>query len=121
MNLRYLVLIPALWLGGCSTTQLAQFQSGLSNFPAGVQSVNQAIAQTSAALGQNCNSLQAAANDLWVLGVSVSSKVGPTLAAANSAIQAWCQAPPNDIASAIAATAAQITAAKAAYKAAQKG
>lgn len=106
-------------VAGCSTAQLQQFQIGLSNFTAGVQSVNAAIAQTSAQLAQNCNNLQATAAALAALGAG--SKAGPGLAAANAALISWCQNPPTDITTAITATAAEIQAAKAAYKAAKAG
>lgn len=114
------IAAAAISLSACSAGRLAQFQTGVSNFVAGVQTVNKAIGQVSAELGQNCGALQAAAQDLWLLGNAVYAKSGPALSAANSAIVTWCQNPPTDIASALRATAAQVVAAKAAYKDAAK-
>lgn len=110
-------------LGGCSTAQREAFQGGLSNFTASVESVNAAIAQVSASLAQNCNTLQATAGNLsgLVTMFTTNTKAIGGLSAANAALRTWCQSPPTDIQSAITATAAEIAAAKAAYKAAQKG
>lgn len=109
----------ALALAGCSNTRLQQFQTGVSNFVAGVQTVNAAIRQVSAELAKNCDDLHATASAL--ADVTSGTKAGPGLAAANSAIVTWCQSPPTSISTAIRATAAQIVAAKAAYSAAKAG
>jgi hypothetical protein len=53
--------------------------------------------------------------------VGLSSSVSGGLASVNAGITAWCQAPPNDTASAIASVIAIINAGRAAYKAAQAG
>lgn len=112
--------LAALSLPGCSSSRLQQFQAGVSNFVAGVQTVNQAIATVSAQLATNCNSIEATAQALVDL-TSFSTKAGPAISAANATIVAWCQAPPVDIPSAIRVTAAQVQAAQAAYKAAKAG
>lgn len=120
---KLIILALGISLVGCTTAQKEAFQSGLSNFTSSVESVNTAIGQVSASLAQNCNTLQVAAGDiagLVTLFTSNSKAVGG-LSAANAALRTWCQAPPTDIASAIRATASEIAAARAAYKAAQGG
>jgi hypothetical protein len=113
----------ALSLGACSSAQLANFQAGLNNFETGVASVNQVIAATDAKLAANCNSIQATAAALANLAsvLSNSSTVRQTLAAANNGLLTWCQAPPQDINSAIITTAAIVVAVKQGYQAAKAG
>ena len=114
-------LIGTIALGGCNKAQLDQFQVGFSNAVATIQTVNADIAKVSQSLGANCIELQNTAGALNQLGSSVSNKVAPAISGANAVIVNWCQAPPQSIAQAIQATAAEIVAAKAAYKAAKAG
>ncbi len=110
----------ALSLGACSTTNSAKFQSALSNLTANVAAVNQAIAQVSASLAQNCNAIATTAQALVPFAKPGSNASGD-LAAANAVILTWCQAPPTDITSAVKVTAAAVNSAKAAYAAAKAG
>ena len=114
------ILCAASVLCGCSTSQLASFQSGLNNFTAGVAAVDQTIASVSPTLAARCNEAQSIGNTLAAF-VNTSSSAGAGLAGVNAAIVTWCQSPPTDIKSAIASVAAQVVAAKAAYQAAKKG
>jgi len=118
-----LAALAGITLGGCTTTQLANFQADLNNFTAGVQSVNAAIAATSQQLYNNCKQIETAAGALQNLGnvVTTSTVARQSLAGANAAINAWCQAPPQDIASALATTAAMVVSTQQAVKAVQAG
>lgn len=107
-------------LSACSTSQLQGFQSGLTNFTAGVASVNQTIATVSPTLAAHCGDAQLVGAQLAAF-VNSSSSAGAGLAAINAAINTWCQAPPNDIKSAIASIAAQVAAGRAAYQAVKRG
>ena len=103
-------------LAGC-----ANYAANLQTFTNNVVATNDAIAQISASLAQNCDALHSAAEGLASLTSSLDltprgSKARAGLAAANAALSSWCSAPPNDIGSALTATAAEIQAAKAAYK-----
>lgn len=110
----------ALALAGCSTTQSTKFQSDLANLTANVAAVNQAIAQVSATLAQNCNGIATTAQAL-VPFAKIGSNAAGDLAAANAVILTWCQSPPIDIPSAVKVTASAVTSAKAAYAAAKAG
>lgn len=122
--LKYAAIAAALVLssvlGGCSSTQLASFQSGLANFQSGVASVDQTIATVSPTLAKYCNEAVLVGNSLSAF-TSSSSSAGAGLAGVNAAITTWCQRPPTDIKTAIASVAAQVAAAKAAYQAAKRG
>lgn len=120
MNKILFAFVLTLVLAGCSTSQLANFQSGLNNFTAGVASVNQTIATVSPTLASHCGEAQLVGAQLAAF-VNSSSSAGAGLAAINAAIVAWCQAPPNDIKSAIASVATQVAAGRAAYQSARKG
>lgn len=121
---RFLAIVPlavmALAIGSCSSSQLASWQAGLNNFQAGVASVDQTIANVSPVLAKYCGQAQVAGQALVPL-VSQSKAASGGLAAINAAITTWCQSPPTDIASAVNSIAAEVSAAKAAYAAAQKG
>lgn len=112
-----LAIAATVALAGC-----ANYQEKLSTFTNNVVATNQAIATVSASLASNCNGLEATATSLAALAgvLEVNQKAQAGLAAANAALSAFCQAPPTDIPSAIAAVAAQAAAAKKAYDAARK-
>lgn len=114
-----LASISALFLTACSDVQLAKFQSGLNNFQAGVLAVNQAIADVSPALLQNCNNLLAVENAL--IPFAVGTKWAPDAQAAAAVINTSCQAPPaSNIQGVVVLTAQAVTNAQAAYNAARK-
>lgn len=112
--------VLALSLCGCSTSQLDNLRGGLTNFTAGVNSINQTIATVSPTLAAHCSDAQIVGSQLAAF-VNTSSSAGAGLAAINAAILAWCQAPPSDIKSAIASVATQVAAGRAAYQSARKG
>lgn len=118
------ILTTCAMLGACSSAKMTSANQNVLTFLGLVQqdvaAVNQDLAQISAALAQNCGALQTAGQALVALQ-SVAKSAGPALSAANAVIVTFCQAPPTDIPSAISAVAAQVSAAKAAYKAAKAG
>lgn len=112
---KLIVLAFVLTLAGC-----ANFQANLAKFTSDVVAVNQAIAQVSVSLAQNCNAIQSTAQALVPFAKQGSNAAGD-IAAANAVISTWCQSPPQDIPSAVRVTAAAVNAASAAYKAAKAG
>lgn len=112
-----LAIASALALGGCGN-----YQERLATFTNNVVATNKAIGEISQSLAKNCDSLEATATSLAGLAgvLNVNQKAQAGLAAANAALTAFCQAPPADIPSAVAAVAAQVAAAKKAYDAALK-
>lgn len=121
---RLIALLCALSLGACSSAQLATFQTNLANFETGVADVNQAVGAVSQTLLKNCTAIQATAQALLSLtqasAPNSKSAIGG-ISAANAVITTYCQIAPNDVPSAIAATAAAVQSAKAAYTAAKAG
>ena len=81
-------LLTMLVLAGC-----ANFQQNLAKLTSDVVAVNQAIAQASASLAQNCNIIASVAQTL-VPFAKIGSNAAGDLAAANAVIQTWCQQPP---------------------------
>jgi hypothetical protein len=116
-------LTLALALGGCSSAQLANFQTGLGNFTQGVASVNQAIGQVSQTLLSHCNDIQTSVQALadLVSVVSSSSTARQAFAANNAVVNAFCQAPPTDLKTALAATATAVVSARSAVAAVKAG
>lgn len=118
-------LLLTLGLAGCQNFQAAsdRFRADLATLTADVQAVNQAIAQVSASLAQNCNSIHdtAQAIDDIAKTFGANTTTQGSIDAANAVIVTWCQSPPQDIASAVRVTAAEVAAAKAAYQAAKNG
>lgn len=113
-----LVALSVVTLGGC-----ANYQEKLATITNNIIATNQAIAKVSSSLAKNCNELEATAKSIAALTsvVSTNKKANGAVSAANAALSTWCQDPPNDIASAIKVTAAQIVAAKTAYEAVKNG
>lgn len=104
-------------------TGCANFQGNLKTITNDVVAVNDAIRQVSASLAANCDTLHSAGLAFADLGgvLTTNTKAQGTLSAINAVLATWCSAPPQDIAGAIRVTAAEINAAKAAYKSAQAG
>lgn len=104
-------------------TSCANFQGNLKTITNDVVAVNDAIRQVSASLAQNCDTLHSAGLAFADLSgvLTTNTKAKGTLSAINAVLDTWCTAPPQDIASAVRVTAAEIAAAKAAYQSAQKG
>ncbi len=107
-------------LAGCTPAEQAQFQAGVAQFNADVALVDSSIATVSTALANNCNSLVAVGQALAV-AIGTSSAAGAGLTGVDAAIQSYCQAHPTNIASAVNATAAAVSAGKAAQTAAKAG
>lgn len=107
-------------LAGCSPAEQAQFQTDVAQFNADVALVDSSIASVSTALANNCNSLIAVGQALTV-AIGTSSAAGAGLTGIDAAIETYCQAHPTNITSAITATAAAISAGKAAQAAAKAG
>jgi hypothetical protein len=107
-------------LAGCSPAEQAQFQADVTQFNADVALVDSSIATVSTTLANNCNALVAVGQALAV-AVGTSSAAGAGLTGVDAAIQSYCQAHPTNITSAINATAAAISAGKAAQAAAKAG
>lgn len=115
----------ALSLAGCANFQASseKFRADLATLQGDVVAVNNAIASINSSLAKNCSTLESTAQAVASLtGVFTQNTTAKgALAAANAALATYCDNPPSDITSAIKATAAEIVAAKAAYKAAKNG
>ena len=107
-------------LAGCTPSEQAQFQTDVNQFNADVALVDSSIAAVSTALASNCGSLVTIGQALAGL-IGGSSAAGAGLTGVDAAIQSFCQAHPTNIASAVGATAAAISAGKAAQSAAKAG
>jgi hypothetical protein len=111
-------------LCGCTSMQEAQFQaqlqSGVAAFNNDVALIDSTIATVSSALANNCAQLAATGQALAAL-IGTSSAAGAGLSGVDAAIVSYCQAHPTDLTSAISATAAAISAGKAARTAAKAG
>jgi len=107
-------------LVGCTSMQQAQFQADVAAFNTDVMLIDSTIAAASAALAKNCAKLAATGQGLAGL-IGRSSAAGAGLTGIDAAIVSYCQAQPTDIATAIDATAAAISAGKAAHAAAKAG
>lgn len=97
--------------GACSTAQLANFQSAVTNFVTGVKTVNVAIAEVSEPLYEKCSEIQATAEALLKLADALDITDTVTqqgLTGANAAIASWCTSKPTDISSALVAVAAAV-------------
>lgn len=115
-----LPVIAALALAGCTATQQAQFQSDVAAFNNDVALINSSIATVSSALANNCTQLAATGQALATL-IGTSTAAGAGLTGVDAAIVSYCQAHPTNITTAVSATAAAISAGKAAQSAAKAG
>lgn len=111
---KILALSLAIALAGCSTTQLANVQKASANFQLAVNSINADIAAVAPLVARGCVDLQSAAM-LLVPFVPTNAKAPQYFAAANAALNAYCQAIPTDISSTAAAVAKAIAAAQKGY------
>jgi len=107
-------------LAGCTPAEQAQFQADVLQFNADVALVDSSIAGVSTALANNCGSLVTLGRAL-AQAVGTSSAAGAGLTGVDAAIQSYCQVRPTSIITAVSATAAAISAGKAAQAAAKAG
>jgi len=114
------VIAVACALAACTPGEQAQFQADIGQFNADVVLVDSSIATVSTALANNCNSLVSVGQAL-AAAVGKGSAAGAGLTGVDAAIQSYCQAHPTNISSAVSATAAAISAGKAAQAAAKAG
>lgn len=118
---KLLGLFLALSLGACSSTAQTNFKNAVNNFNTDVVLVDGAIANLSTTLYANCNGISATAQALLAFTGS-SGTAGESLVAANAAISSYCQASQvTNIPTAVQASAAAYSAAKAALAAAKAG
>ena len=114
--MRKLILVFTVALAGCSADAASKFQAGLATFRSNVAAVNMTIASVSADLASNCGEMQNFAQALETFTTNAKAKAA--FAAANAGIVTWCQVPPTNIQTAVAATAKITANARAAYNAA---
>lgn len=107
-------------LCGCTSMQEAQFQANVAAFNNDVALIDSSIAAVSTSLANNCAKLAATGQALASL-IGTSSAAGAGLSGVDAAIVSYCQSHPTDITTAISATAAAISAGKAAQAAAKAG
>lgn len=118
---KIIILALALSLGACSKTAQTNFQNAVANFNTDVVLVDGAIANLSSTLYANCNGISATAQALLAF-TGTSGTAGEGLVAANAAISSYCQAAQvTNIPTAIQASAAAYSAAKAALAASKAG
>jgi hypothetical protein len=110
----------ALALAGCTTAQQAAFSTDVAAFNNDVALIDSTIATVSTALANNCAQLAATGQALAIL-VGTSTAAGAGLAGVDAAIVSYCQSHPTNITTAVSATAAAISAGKAAQTAAKAG
>jgi len=115
-----LAIATAFALASCTAAQNAQFQADVVVFNQDVTAINGAIANVSSALAQNCGAIGTIGQALLKF-IGTSSHAGQDVAAADAAIVSYCQAVPQNIPQAVAATANAVTAAKVALAAAKAG
>lgn len=108
------VLSAGVLLAGCSTTQLQKFQTFSTNYQATVATINADIAATAPLVAKGCGDLQTAAMLLAPL-VPKNAKAPQYFAAANAALNAYCQTIPTDINSTASAVAKAVVAAQQGY------
>jgi hypothetical protein len=112
--------VTAIALAGCTAAQQAQFQSDVTAFNNDVALIDSSIATVSSALANNCTQLAATGQALAIL-IGTSTAAGAGLTGVDAAIVSYCQAHPTNITTAVSATAAAISAGKAAQSAAKAG
>jgi len=113
------ILSVTLLLGACTTGQLTSLQTASTNFQNAVAAINADIAAVSPAIARGCGDLQTAATLLQPL-VPTKAKAPQYFAAANAALNAYCQAVPSQtsIQATASAIAKAVVAAQAGYNAA---
>lgn len=108
------VALTSATLGSCSTTQIEKFKTASANYQAAVTAINADIAATAPLVAKGCGDLQTVAMLMAPL-VPTKAKVPQYFAAANAALNSYCQAVPNDINGTAAAVFAAVKAAQAGY------
>ena len=108
------IIAAGIYLSACSTTQIDKFNQASANYRAVVLSINMNIQATAPLVARACGDLQSAAFLLAPL-VPKNAKAPQYFAAANAALNAYCQTIPLDIASTAKAVASAVTAAKQGY------
>ena len=107
-------------LAGCTVARQVAFQADIAAFNNDVALIDSSIATVSTALANNCTQLAAAGQALASL-IGTSTAAGAGLAGVDAAIVSYCQAHPTNITTAVSATAAAVSAGKAAQTAARAG
>lgn len=107
-------LSGAVFMAGCSTTQLQKLQTFSTNYQAAVVAINADIAASAPLVAKGCGDLQTAAMLLAPL-VPTNAKAPQYFAAANAALTAYCQAIPTDINSTVVAVTKAVQAAQTGY------
>lgn len=123
---RYIIL-AALTLAGCSdatlntiTSDVNAYNHSVDNFNAAAAAIDTSIAKTSDSLYKYCTAAKSAGTGLAPLAQNnTTARTG--LATVTQGLTTWCDAPPNDVATAISSMAAVVASAKAAYDAAKSG
>jgi hypothetical protein len=115
-----IVILAALALAGCTTAQQSAFQADVATFNDDVALIDSTIATVSTALANNCTQLAATGQALASL-VGTGTAAGAGLTGVDAAIVSYCQAHPTNITTAVSATAAAISAGKAAQTAVKAG
>jgi len=109
-----IIAITSLGLAGCSTTQLEKLQTYAANYQAAVISINASIAASAPLVAKGCGDLQTLTMLIAPL-VPQNAKAPQYFSAANGALNAYCQAIPNDVNGTAAAIAKAIAAARSGY------
>lgn len=120
MRKHFLAVLGALALAGCTAAQQAAFQTDVAAFNNDVALIDLSIATVSTALANNCTQLATTGQALAAL-IGTSTAAGAGLTGVDAAIVSYCQSHPTNITTAVSATAAAISAGKAARAAAKAG
>ncbi len=102
------------------TTTLNVFDHSVDNFNAAAARIDQSIAKTSSSLAHYCSAAVTTGQNLSPLAAG-NSTARAGLQTLTAGITSWCQAPPQDIGSAVAGMAKAVADATAAYKQAKAG
>lgn len=114
------VLAIGVMAAGCTTSQVQKIQSASANFQASVASINADIAAIAPNVYTACADIQKYAG-LIIPFIPTNGKAPQYVAAANGAINAYCQNVPTDIQTAAVATAAAAKAALNGYNQVKAG
>ena len=113
------IIVLTVSLGGCASF-VQKLQSFSNNYQTTVATINTDIAASAPLVATGCADIQKYAM-LIVPFLPKSGKAPQYIAAANSAINAYCQNVPTDIAGTIAAVNASVNAAKSGYASVKSG
>jgi len=120
--MRHLLLsaLAGIALAGCTVAQQAAFQADVAAFNNDVALIDSSITSVSTALANNCTQLAATGQALATL-IGTSTAAGAGLTGVDAAIVSYCQSHPTNITTAVSATAAAVSAGKAAQATAKAG